>query len=45
MQLAKKIDGQARIVTIFADAATRYLSTIYNDKWLLEKVGLDIKTL
>ena len=45
MQLTKKIDSKTRIVTIFADAATRYLSTIYNDKWLLEKVGLDIKSL
>ncbi len=45
MQLAEKIDGRARIVTIFADAATRYLSTIYNDEWLLEKVGLDIQKI
>ncbi|MCJ7582432.1 MAG: pyridoxal-phosphate dependent enzyme, partial [Candidatus Aminicenantes bacterium] len=45
MQLAKKIDSKARIVTVFSDTATRYLSTIYNDKWLLEKVGLDIKSL
>lgn len=44
-QLAKKIDSRARIVTIFADTATRYLSTIYNDEWLLEKVGLDIKKI
>jgi len=45
VQLAKKIDRKARIVTIFADAATRYLSTIYNDEWLLEKVGLDIQKI
>jgi len=45
MQLAKKIDSRARIVTIFADAATRYLSTIYNDEWLLENVGLDIQKI
>ena len=43
LQLAQKIDSRARIVTIFADAATRYLSTIYNDEWLLETVGLDIQ--
>jgi len=37
LQLAKKIDRPARIATIFADSATRYLSTIYNDEWLEEK--------
>lgn len=45
MRLAKKINSRARIVTVFADAATRYLSTIYNDEWLLEKVGLDINSI
>lgn len=44
MQLAKKIGHRARIVTVFADTASRYLSTIYNDEWLLDKVGLDIQT-
>ncbi|MGD2295099.1 MAG: cysteine synthase family protein [Candidatus Aminicenantes bacterium] len=39
-QLAQKLDSKARIVTVFADAATRYLSTIYNDEWLKDKVGL-----
>jgi cystathionine beta-synthase len=34
LELAKKIDAQARIVTIFADSGTRYLSSIYNDDWL-----------
>jgi len=33
-QLAKKINRPARIVTIFPDGASRYLSTIYNDEWL-----------
>ncbi|MBN2399844.1 MAG: cysteine synthase family protein [Candidatus Aminicenantes bacterium] len=33
-QLAKKIKRPARIVTIFPDGASRYLSTIYNDEWL-----------
>lgn len=37
MRLAKKIDRSARIVTLFADSATRYLSTIYNENWLKEK--------
>jgi cystathionine beta-synthase len=37
LRLAKEIDRPARIVTIFADSGTRYLSTIYNDDWLREK--------
>jgi len=37
LHLAKEIDRPARIVTIFADSATRYLSTIYNDDWLRDK--------
>ncbi len=37
LKLAREIDKPARIVTIFADAATRYLSSIYNDEWLKEK--------
>lgn len=36
-QLAKRIGKPARIVTIFPDGASRYLSTIYNDDWLEEK--------
>jgi cystathionine beta-synthase len=36
-QLAKKINRPARIVTVFPDGASRYLSTIYNDDWLEEK--------
>jgi cystathionine beta-synthase len=36
-QLARKIARPARIVTIFPDGASRYLSTIYNDRWLKEK--------
>jgi cystathionine beta-synthase len=36
-QLAKKIDRRVRIVTVFPDGASRYLSTIYNDDWLAEK--------
>ena len=39
-QLAKKIGRPARIVTIFPDGASRYLSTIYNDDWLVEKTCL-----
>lgn len=36
-KLAREIERPARIVTIFADSANRYLSTIYNDEWLKEK--------
>ena len=37
LKLAQEIDRPARIITLFADAATRYLSSIYNDEWLKEK--------
>lgn len=37
LKLAQEIDRPVRIVTLFADTATRYLSTIYNDDWLKEK--------
>jgi len=37
LKFAREIDRPARIVTIFADSANRYLSTIYNDDWLKEK--------
>ena len=37
LKLADKIDRSARIVTIFADSANRYLSSIFNDSWLKEK--------
>ncbi len=37
LKLAREIDRPARIVTIFADSGTRYLSSIYNDTWLKEK--------
>jgi cystathionine beta-synthase len=36
-RLAKKLDRPARIVTVFPDGASRYLSTIYNDEWLKDK--------
>jgi cystathionine beta-synthase len=36
-QLAKKLNRPARIVTVFPDGASRYLSTIYNDDWLKDK--------
>jgi cystathionine beta-synthase len=36
-QVAKKLGRPARIVTVFPDGASRYLSTIFNDDWLAEK--------
>jgi cystathionine beta-synthase len=37
LKLAREIQQDARIVTIFPDSANRYLSSIYNDAWLEEK--------
>ncbi len=37
LKLAREINRPTRIVTIFADSANRYLSTIYNDDWLKKK--------
>ena len=37
LKLARHINRPARIVTVFADSGTRYLSSIYNDAWLREK--------
>ncbi|MCU0303929.1 MAG: cysteine synthase family protein [Thermoanaerobaculales bacterium] len=33
-EVARRLDGPARIVTIFPDSGFRYLSTIYNDDWM-----------
>jgi len=33
-QWARRLDRPARIVTVFPDSGTRYLSTIYNDDWM-----------
>ena len=33
-KLAHKLDRPARIVTIFPDSGTRYMSTIFNDEWM-----------
>ena len=33
-KLAAQLDHAARIVTIFPDSGTRYLSTIFNDEWM-----------
>jgi cystathionine beta-synthase len=37
LNLARTLQRPARIVTIFPDGASRYLSTIFNDDWLREK--------
>ena len=37
INLAKTLKQPARIVTIFPDSASRYLSTIFNDEWMREK--------
>jgi len=36
-RLARELDRPARIVTIFPDSGTRYLSTIFNDDWMNAK--------
>ena len=33
-KLARQIDRPARIVTVFPDSGSRYMSTIYNDDWM-----------
>ncbi len=33
-KLASTLDRPARVVTIFPDSASRYLSTIFNDEWM-----------
>ena len=37
LELARRLGRPARIVTILADSANRYLSTIYNDNWLRDR--------
>ena len=34
LKLAKSLKKPARIVTVFPDSASRYLSTIFNDQWM-----------
>ncbi len=40
-ELVRRIDRPARIVTIFPDSGSRYLSTIYNDDWMRRQGLLD----
>lgn len=37
LRLAESLKGPAKIVTIFPDSASRYLSTIFNDAWMSSK--------
>jgi cystathionine beta-synthase len=37
LNLVRTLSEPARIVTVFPDGASRYLSTIFNDDWLREK--------
>jgi cystathionine beta-synthase len=37
LKLARSLKKSARIVTIFPDSASRYLSTIFNDQWMKDK--------
>jgi cystathionine beta-synthase len=37
LKLARSLEKPARIVTLFPDSASRYLSTIFNDAWMKEK--------
>jgi cystathionine beta-synthase len=36
-ELAAKLDRPARIVTVFPDSGSRYLSTIFSDDWMKER--------
>ncbi len=40
-RLARSLDRPARIVTLFCDSGSRYLTTIYNDDWMRDKGFLD----
>ncbi len=37
LKLARSLEKPARIVTLFPDSASRYLSTIFNDEWMKSK--------
>ena len=36
VELAKQIDKEVNIVTVFPDSGYKYFSTVYNDEWLKE---------
>jgi len=37
LKLAESLEKPARIVTIFPDSASRYLSTVFSDEWMAKK--------
>lgn len=37
LELAQSLPEPARIVTVFPDSASRYLSTVFNEEWLKER--------
>lgn len=37
LEVAKRYPKEGRVVVLFPDSASRYLSTIYNDEWMKEK--------
>lgn len=37
LEVARRMPASARIVTVFPDSASRYLSTIFNDDWMQQK--------
>jgi cystathionine beta-synthase len=37
LQIAKDLPEGSRVLTLFPDSASRYLSTIYNDDWMAER--------
>jgi cystathionine beta-synthase len=37
LKLARSLKKAARIVTLFPDSASRYLSTIFNDRWMTDR--------
>ena len=45
LRIAEEMEENVNIVTIAADTGYKYLSTIYNEKWLEKKFGLNIKSL
>jgi cystathionine beta-synthase len=40
-QVAKRLEEEKKIAVILPDSGTRYLSKIYNDKWMREHGFLD----
>jgi cystathionine beta-synthase len=37
LEVAKGLPPESNVVTLFPDSASRYLSTIYNDDWMVER--------